>query len=602
MAVMVTWSPCTAPGAADNPDADPPAPFWNPAAGAVRSRCGQHVLVLAGHARALTGSTPLGPSEVVEEIARRGLGDALRALDGAFVLMHWDARSRRLGLARDPAGQRSLYYGWAGGVLVCASTLDALRAVPAFRPVVDGGALALYLRHGYVPAPHCIYRDVFKLDAGHVLALSRADVLNGSKAHLPGVDQRPWWSARDEHAQALRQRRAWRVDDAVASLDGHVQRAVATTASLAGAGHTGAFLSGGTDSSLVSAVLQSQRALPVHTLGVGFEDPRHDEREWMEAVARHLGVRHQTQVFPEHEVLQQVQRIPTAWHEPFADTSQIPTLLANDALGASCHAALTGDGGDELFFGHGAYARAIRNAQLSRCVPSALRAWLARRDAEDPERWREGGLHALIAEASGTGVAHHYLMRASRWRGPSRLVPGVIEPPTAYRAESSLPPVGDAADVVQYLDFRMELGNGILAKVEHAGRLAGLSTLSPLLDRRLVSFAWQLPTALKRREGQQKWILKQLLCRYLPESLVMRPKRGFGPPIASWLRGPLRDWAGELLSPARVQASGLADPLVIGRMWARFLAGERRWHPHLWTVLMYVQWFEHNRCERPERH
>ena len=578
------------------PDGDGSEPVWSSGIASARSACGRYVVAFAGTAGVARDGHQVSAEDLVERLPHEGLQAVLAPLDGAFVLACWDAWRQQLLLARDPAGQRSLYYGWVDGAFVFADTLGALRALPAFEPVVDGGALALYLRHGYVPAPHCIYRDVFKLDAGHGLALTRAEVLRGPQMHLPVTDQRPWWSAREEQVRALEQRRAWRVEEALDALDDHVQRAVATSVASAGTRRIGAFLSGGTDSSLVCAVLQSQRALPVPTLGVGFEHPGHDERHWMQGVARHLGVRHETQVLTERDVLEQVLRIPKAWHEPFADTSQIPTLLANDALGVHCRVALTGDGGDELFFGHGAYVRAIRNARLSQWMPSPLQAWLAQWDAQDPERWREGGLRALVAEGSATGVAHHYLMRVSRWRAPWRLVPGVIEPRTAYRDGPLVLPGGDPADVVQQLDFRMELGNGILAKVEHAGRLAGLLPLSPLLDRRLVSFAWQLPTGLKLHEGQQKWILKQLLCRYLPEALVMRPKRGFGPPIAGWLRGPLREWADGLLTPSRLQASGLADPMIIRRMWARFLAGERRWHPHLWTVLMYVQWFEHNRC------
>ena len=595
MALMGGWSLDMPAGQ----DAD--APAWSGQASALRSASGAHVLAVVGQATLLSCGSGFNTQTAVEEVERRGVQATLDALDGGFVLMHWDGRRRLLTLARDPAGQRSLYYGWVGDRFVFATTLGALRALPDFQPIVDGGALALYLRHGYVPAPHCIYRDVFKLDAGHALTLSGAAMRRGPRIHLPGIEQRPWWCARDEHARALRRRRACRVEVALDTLDGHVQRAVAASVGSLGGNRTGAFLSGGTDSSLISAVLQSQSALPVHTLGVGFEHPGHDERVWMEAVARHLGVDHETRLFPEDDVMGQVMRIPDAWHEPFADTSQIPTLFASDALGALCRGALTGDGGDELFFGHGAYRRALRNAGLCQWVPSPLRRRLARRDADDPERWREGGLRALIGEGSGTGVAHHYLMRVSRWRAPCRLVPGVIEPRTVYRDGALGLPGAEPADLVQHLDFQMELGNGILAKVEHAGRLAGLSVLSPLLDRQLVSFAWQLPTALKLQGGEQKWILKRLLCRYLPESLVIRPKRGFGPPIADWLRGPLRTWAGALLSPVRLQACGLADPAIIGCMWRRFVAGERRWHPHLWTVLMYVQWFEHNRCLPPER-
>lgn len=558
------------------------------------------MITLAGHAHRALATARVTALQLAEDVARRGLLAALEQLDGSFVLAHWDGGRERLTLARDAAGQRSLYYGWAGSTFVFASTLDDLREHVDFHPAVDAGALALYLRHGYVPAPHCIYRDAFKLMAGSALVMTRDGVRRGSRAHLPSVDQQRWWSASAHYEDALQRRTDVPVAEALSRLDESVQRAVAASASARGPAHTGAYLSGGTDSSLVTAVLQSQCGAPVQTLGVGFEHPDHDERLWMERVAQHLGVRHETTVFRGHQVLEQVQRIPLAWHEPFADTSQIPTLLASQALAAHCSVGLTGDGGDELFFGHGAYLRACRNERLAARVPAWLRERIARLDERDAEAWRRGGMHALIAEASAAGIAHHYLMRVSRWRGPARLVPGVIEPRTLYRDGPVCLAGGDAADAVQYLDFVMELGNGILGKVEHAGRLAGVEPLAPLLDRGVISTAWQLPTGLKLREGEQKWILKQLLCRYLPPSLVMRPKRGFGPPIADWLRGPLRDWAEAHLAPQRLASAGLADTEVILSMWARFLAGERRWHPHLWTVLMYVQWFEHNRCLPPD--
>lgn len=568
---------------------DPSEPWLDATSGVMQSGCGQHLLVVAGLVHAVYNRQAIAPVSLADRIVQHGLRNVLEQIDGAFVLAHWDRSRRRLALARDPAGQRPLYYGWADGALVFASSLAVLRSHPGVDHRVDRGALALFLRHGYVPAPHCIHPGVFKLVPGSVLEFDERTVRAGPRCHVPGVDQRRYWDVRDRYARAVQQRAVMSPAVAGTALDAHLHGAVAA----AGAnGRTGAFLSGGTDSSLVTAILQAQSEGPVHTLGVGFESSAHDERHWMQAVALHLGVRHETVVFSADAVLEQVQRIPEVWDEPFADASQLPTLLASKALSARCAVALTGDGGDELFCGHGAYVRAMRNARLDAWVPAPLRAWAERRHRRDPEASRLGGVPAVIAEMAGNGIGHHYLMRVGRWRDPLALLPGAMEPRTLYGDDPPSLPGADTADLVQYLDFAMELSNGILTKVECAASACGLQAVSPLLDRRVAEFAWQLPTSLKLQGREQKWILKKLLSRYLPAPLVYRPKRGFGPPITGWLRGPLREWAEALLTASNLQRAGIDDDGRIARMWAQFQGGQRRWHPQLWTLLMYLAWHQ----------
>lgn len=560
------------------------------------SRCGRHIVAVQGRVRQMRSRQSLSAHELADAIAARGLRAALSDMDGAFVIVHWDRAERSVGLARDPAGQRPLYYGWVDGRLVFGSDLSAVCVSSDGNMPVDRGALALFLRHGYVPAPYSIYQGIYKVLPGSLLVVSRPEALRGPAQHMPGMRQARFWDVTSAYGDALLRRAPISVAAAIEGLDLRLQRAVEATTHEGGLTRTGAFLSGGTDSSLVAALLQAQSERPVPTLGIGFHAPEHDEREWMEAIARHLGVRHETVIFDDAAVLDHVRRIPDAWPEPFADTSQIPTLMASELLATHCTHALTGDGGDELFCGHGAYLRAVRNTRCSAMVPTWLRGWFAGHDQTDRERWRSGGLPALAAELSSTGVAHHYLMRVSRWRDPAALLGGVIEPRTVYR-DGPLPLVGaELIDQVQYLDFTMELGNGILTKVGGAAAFCGLSTASPLLDRRVVEFAWQLPTALKQHRGEQKWILKQLLCRYVPAPLVHRPKRGFGPPISAWLRGPLREWAHALLAPASLADADLRDDGRVRRMWDAFQRGERRWHPQLWTVLMYIAW--HQRWQR----
>jgi len=571
---------------------DGPAVFAAAAAQAclVQSSCGRHVLAVEGSVWSLAGGQAASAQNLVEAIACRGLRAVLDDHDGAFVLIHWSRDEQRMTLARDRAGQCTLYYGWAQGALVVATSLRALRGYPGFPKRVDPASLAVFLRHGYVPAPRCIFQSTFKMLPGHLLRLGLRELHAESHGHVPGVDQQPYWQAREAYEGALRGRVAVDTGTALQSLDRLLHAAI----DAARCGRTtGAFLSGGTDSSLVAAVLQAQSDGPVPTLGVGFESAAHDERHWMQAVARRLGVRHETLVCGGADVLQIVQRLPMVWDEPFADASQIPTLLATERLASACTVALTGDGGDELFCGHGAYVRAMRNARIGRRMPSGLHrlaAYAARRSVEQA---RLGGWPALLAEAAGEGIAHHYLMRVVRWRSPLALLPpGTLEPRTLYRDGLVSLRGGEDADVVQYLDFAMELGNGILTKTGRAGHANGLQVISPLLSRGMVEQAWRLPTALKLRDGTPKWILKKLLCRYLPEPLVYRPKRGFGPPITDWLRGPLRDWAEALLEPGRLLDAGIVETGRVQQIWSAFLAGERRWHPLLWTLLMYLAWFE----------
>lgn len=353
----------------------------------------------------------------------------------------------------------------------------------------------------------------------------------------------------------------------------------------------GAFLSGGTDSSLVTAMMQAQSTLPIEAWTVGFDDPGHDESDWASQVARHLGVQHHLHRMDARQGLDLLQRLPQVWCEPFADASQLPTLLASELLGARKPVALTGDGGDELFFGHPSYGRALRNARLCGGLPDWVRD-LARRSGNrmNVERGRLGGWRALVAEVAANDVEGHYLQRVTRWRQPAQVVLGAREPMTIFQQQDTALP---AEARIQLLDFRMDLAEGILAKVDRAGMAAGVETRAPLLDMEVVRLAWRLPQHLKYHDGEHKRILKHLLARYLPEPLVYRPKRGFGPPMARWLAGPLRDWAEALLDPQLLRNQGCFDAARVRGIWEAFLRGERKWHTHLWNVLMFQAWHQH---------
>jgi len=570
-----------------------------------QSACGRYVLCLDGtlYTRAALQrefASSVGASEddatlLLLSIAARGLQRTLTECDGDFALAVWDRQEHVLWLARDRVGARPLYYGWCHGDLLFGVGLASLHGYPGFQAPINRDALPLLLRFGYIPAPHSIQQGVFKVAAGCVVRLTPAIRAAGAQAHCDHAGGRRYWDAREDIRAAIDERAHMPVssDDALERLEMVLHQAVARRTPRDG--NAAAFLSGGTDSSLVTAVLQSQSTRPIDTFTVGFDDPRHAERGGAAQGAARFAARHTRHILRRGEAATLVAALPDIWCEPFADASQVPTLLASMLVANRHRVVMTGDGGDELFHGHGAYQRAIRNAAWNERVPAPLRSLLRRWPAADPERARLGGWPALRSELGADSVEGHYLLRVSRWRDPARVVLHAREPGTVFTDRGRWLEAGDPADRVQYLDFLMDLGNGILTKIDRAGAAHGLETRSPLLDQAVARFAWSLPGRLTFADGEHKWILKQLLSRHLPERLVYRPKMGFGPPVAAWLAGPLFPWANALLDEQRLRREGYFDAGKVARIWAEFCDGRRKWHTHLWPILMFQAWLERHR-------
>ena len=545
-------------------------------------------------------------------IELRGLDEALRAAAGMFAFALWDRENRTLCLARDRVGEKPLYYGWQNGVFLFGSELKALAAHPAFSGEIDRDALTLLLRNNYIPSPWSIYRGIRKLPAGAYVRIA-ADAARERAGEFP--EPRRYWSLRDVVAAGRTKPFEGAPEDAMEALHGlllgTVRQQMAADVPL------GAFLSGGTDSSTIVALMQAQSAHPVRTFTIGFDEPDYDEAGYARAVADRLGTEHTELYVSGREALDVIPRLPTLFDEPFADSSQIPTFLVAEVARRDVTVALSGDGGDELFGGYGHYLWAPRLWHGLSNAPAPLRRLGARAIAAlfPPGPLRSPGRllrrtpfgHGwLRTRAKARKLAplldcrapeELYCRHISRWLDPETvtLVRGAREPPTVLTDYASWPDAPELASRLMAVDALCYLPDDILVKVDRTAMAVSLETRSPFLDHRVVEFVWRLPLSAKIRKGRRKRVLRRILFEYLPKELVERPKKGFEIPLASWLRGPLRDWAEALLDERRLRADGFFEPGPIRKKWNEHTSGRERWDDHLWSVLMFQAWLEHRR-------
>lgn len=529
-----------------------------------------------------------------------GLRTALERANAMFALALWDRRERRLTLARDRLGEKPLYYGWAGHDLVFGSELKALRGHDRFAPEVDRDSLAAYLRSSFVPHPRTIYRGVATLAPGALVTFAAG----GPSGSMPPPQR--WWTLADAVTAGAAARRGLVPGDAVDHLDELLGDAVALRLQADVA--VGAFLSGGVDSSAVVALAQAKGAAPVRTFTVAMPDAGFDEAPEAKAVAVHLGTDHTEITLSVGDALAVIPRLGTVYDEPFGDPSAVPTVLVSEAARRFVTVCLSGDGGDEVFAGYNRHVLGPRlwgwlgalPAPVRRAAGTALlappRAVWERAGALLPARSRVRNpadkvekLSRLLASPDAAGL---YRRLASQWDDPASVVLGARERPTLADEPARWPPLHDVLEQFLWLDTSMVLPDDMLAKVDRASMAASLELRVPLLDHRIVEWAWRLPSAAKLRDGRGKWVLRQVLDRYVPAALLDRPKMGFDPPLGAWLRGPLRDWAEDLLAPSRLAADGWFDPAPVRAQWDDHQAGRRNNDYRLWSVLMFQSWLD----------
>jgi asparagine synthase (glutamine-hydrolysing) len=526
-----------------------------------------------------------------------GVEAAVKRFNGMFAIALWDRELRRLQLIRDRMGVKPLYYGFAGRTFLYGSELKALRQHPDFRGTVDRGALHLYLRFMYVPAPYSIYEGVRKLMPGTILTFDPA---------TRQTETTVYWSAREAAVRGTGHRFQGSEEEAARELETLLRDAVRMR--MVADVPLGVFLSGGVDSSIVTALMQAQSSVPIRTFTVGFTEAAYDEAPFAAAVARHLGTDHTELYMSTDDVVNVIPKLPSIYDEPFADSSQIPTHLVAMLARRHVTVSLSGDGGDELF---GGYTRYFIGQQLFRRLaklPAAMRPVVGRALTLFPPRlWdrllalgrpilpsalrqRPGErIHKVARMLAANDADAMYFELVSHWS--NIVIEGTAhEPPVMVREE--WPALADPVERMMYFDQISYLPDDILTKVDRASMAVSLEAREPLLDYRLVEFAWTLPLSMKVRAGKGKQILRRVLDRYVPEHLIERPKMGFGIPLDVLLRGPLRDWAESLLDPATMRAQGLLDVAPIRAKWDDHIAGKKDWKYHLWAVLMLQAWLQ----------
>jgi asparagine synthase (glutamine-hydrolysing) len=532
-----------------------------------------------------------------------GIEVTIKKAVGMFALAVWDRELNILLLARDRLGEKPLYYGWQGegekAAFLFGSELKALVAHPAFEKQIDRDALSLYLRHSYVPAPYSIYQGISKLQPGTILKLSP-----GSRR----IETVQYWSLVESVVEGIANPYEGSADEAINELDLLMKDAVRQQ--MLADVPLGGFLSGGVDSSTIVALMQAQATRPVKTFTIGFHEAKYNEAEHASAVAKHLGTEHTELYVTAADAMKVIPRMPSLYDEPFSDSSQLPTLLVSQLAREHVTVSLSGDAGDELFSGYDRYTLASTLWRRLSLVPRPVRTLAAQFIVGVPTgSWNQlaglgrgvlpAGLrnvnfgdkaHKGAALLNSASLSELYLRLVSLWNDPASVVIGAREPSTYL--SSGLKGLENLDDMsrMMALDMLSYLPDDILAKVDRAAMGVSLETRVPLLDHRVVEFAWRLPQSLKRREGQSKWILKQVLYRYVPKELIERPKKGFAVPIADWLRGPLREWADELLSESRLRKDGYFHAVLIRKKWDEHQSGQRNWEHHLWNVLMFNMW------------
>jgi len=533
-----------------------------------------------------------------------GLADTLLRINGMFSFGLWDTVNHSLTLVRDRIGKKPMYYGWSGDTFFFASELKSLKQHPDFSATIDFGALGLFLQYSWVPTPYSIYQAIKKLPAGSFLTVTPTTIPWNSEPQT-------FWSSRLIAEQAEQHPYPGTFNEAVDLLEQNLQRAVKLR--MIADVDIGMLLSGGIDSTTVVAIMQGMSTRPVKTFSIGFSEEKYDEAPYAHAIAKYLGTDHTELYLTPKDAIDLIPQLPDIYDEPFADSSQIPTLAVSKLARQKVKVALSGDGGDENFAGYTRYKECLNRWVTWGGIPLSMRqglaifmntagrvAWYTNKNSDTDSLISPGekksfwGKMEKKARWIGARTPIDLLaQRLIRYPKIQELLPEIEPATTLLNDPSSWPRVSDPIHGMSFFDFSTYLIDDILVKVDRASMSQGLEIRCPLLDFNIVEFAWHLPSSMRYSPTLGgKYILKHLLQRYIPSEYIERPKKGFAFPVTEWIRGPLRDWAEDLLHENRIRNQGFFQPKVIRRIWRQHLTG---WQDHdtlIWSLLMFQAWQE----------
>lgn len=523
-----------------------------------------------------------------------GLLKTLNKITGMFAIALWDKKNKKITLTRDRLGEKPLYYGTYGNVLIFGSELKALKKHPSFRREISRDALSLYMRHSYIPAPYSIYKNTFKLLPGKYIEFDQ--VLVGKEFE--------YWSANEIVNNSGQVKFQGKPEDAVKKLDyllgESVKKQILSDVPL------GAFLSGGIDSTAIVSLMQANTKSKVKTFTIGFDDKSYNEAKHAKAIATHLSTDHTELYVSAKDSMDVIPELPHLYDEPFADSSQIPTYLVSKLAREHVTVALSGDGGDELFAGYNRHRLASTMWPKVNKLPIIARRSFSKslycftptqldklnKVLPDSMRMRQLGdkLHKVANVLSAKNDLSLYKGLVSQFDYPEKIVKGVksISILEDIRLSDDL----STTEKMMAWDTLTYMPDDILVKVDRAAMGTSLETRVPMLDHSVVEFAWSLPLEIKLKDGITKWPLRELLYKYVPKELIERPKMGFALPLDTWLRGPLKDWADQMLDPKRIAEDGYFYEGEVSRLWDEHLSGRSNNVPKLWCILMFNSWLD----------
>ena len=535
---------------------------------------------------------------LLASIEQWGIEQALKKTVGMFAIALWDKQEGVLYLACDRMGEKPIYYGQVNNQFVFASELKSIKKFPNFNNPIDRNSLALFLRFNSIPAPNSIYKDIFKLEPGHIL---KFDIKNRNHHTYK------YWSINDVYEEGKKNEFEGSPKDAVNQLETILSKAVSSQ--MQSDVPLGAFLSGGVDSSTIVALMQSQSNHKVNTFSIGFDSEEFDEAKHARLVAKHLGTNHFDMYVTEQDALNVIPHLSKIYDEPFADSSQIPTFLVSKFAKQKVTVALSGDAGDELFGGYNRYLfsnkffNRVNNAPISlRKLISIIifampeQKWNSILNLMLPNRYTDFGhkLHKVASTISSKSIRDLHFRLVSQIHNPSDWLLNFSEYPTFLNDEVERFIGLDDTEKMMAYDLITYLPTDILTKVDRAAMAVSLETRIPFLDPSVIKFSASLPIEFKIREGVTKWVVREVLYKHVPKELIERPKMGFGVPLSEWLRGPLRDWAESLLEEKRLYEEGFFNVEFVRKKWSEHLSGKYNWHYQLWNILMFQSWLEDN--------